>query len=300
MYDIVVIGAGAAGMTAALNALRGGKKVLVLEKETFGGQISFSPRVENYPSIQKIAGNEFSNNLFEQIVSHGAEIELEKVLEVIKIEKGFQVVTDYNTYQTKTVIIATGVKHKHLNLPRENEFSGKGISYCAYCDGAFYKDEEVALVGDGNTALQYSILLANYCSKVYVCTLFDKFFGDLSLVKALKERKNIEVIHNVATKEFLGQDELSGIRFEKSDKTEMILNVRALFIAIGQIPDNGIFKDFVDLDKEGYIISDENCLTRTPGIFVAGDCRTKIYRQLVTAISDGAIAGISACKYLDD
>lgn len=300
MTDIIVIGAGAAGMTAALNALRGGKSVLVLESGTFGGQIAFSPRVENFPSIPKIAGSEFSNNLFEQILSLGAQIELERVAKIEKSDGIFTVYTDYGAHKAKAVIAASGVKHRHLQLPGEQELAGKGISYCALCDGAFYKGEEVALVGDGNTALQYSLLLSNYCAKVYVCTLFDKFFGDANLVSALKERDNVEIIHNAATTGFIGSTELEGVTFQKCDKTCFTLPVRALFVAIGQVPDNKIFADFADLDKEGYIIADENCTTKTKGLFVAGDCRTKQMRQLVTAVADGAVAGLSACNYLDN
>lgn len=300
MIDVIVIGAGTAGMTAALYALRSGKSVLVLESETFGGQISYSPRVENFPSIQKISGMDFANNLFEQIVSHGANVELEKVISVEKVGKDFKVVTDYNTYDAHSIVIAAGVKHRHLRVNKEEELTGKGVSYCALCDGAFYKGEEVALIGDGNTALQYALLLSSYCPKVIVCTLFDKFFGDDSLVKALRAKENVEIIHNVATTEFLGEKELNGIVFQNLDKSKFTLNVNACFVAIGQIPDNKTFANLVDLDKEGYIISDESCTTSTDGIFVAGDCRTKMIRQLTTAVSDGAIAGLAACKYVDN
>jgi thioredoxin reductase (NADPH) len=299
MTDIIVIGAGTAGMTSALYALRSGKSVLVLESETFGGQISFSPRVENFPSIKRIEGSVFSDNLLDQILELGASVELEEVLNIEKIGNNFKVVTNYNTYEAKSVIISVGVKHRHLHLAREDELVGKGISYCAVCDGAFYKGEEVVLIGDGNTALQYSLLLSNYCPKIYVCTLFDKFFGDDSLVNALRKKENIEVISNVAAKTFLGDSELSGIEFERKDKTTFILNSRACFVAIGQVPDNKIFENLVELDKEGYIKSDESCVTKTEGLYVAGDCRTKLIRQLTTAVADGAIAGIAACSYAD-
>ena len=177
MYDIIVIGGGAAGMTAALYSLRSGKSVLLLEKETIGGQIANSPRVENFPSIKEIAGNEFSDNLFDQILSLGAEFELDNVTGIEKVNNTFVVKAEYNTYESKAIILATGLKHRKINIPNEDELIGKGVSYCAVCDGAFYKDEDVCLVGDGNTALQYALLLSNYCKKVYLCTLFDKFFG---------------------------------------------------------------------------------------------------------------------------
>ena len=185
-YDVIIIGGGAAGMTAALYSLRSGKSVLLLEKETIGGQISKSPRVENFPTIKEISGEELSSKLFDQIMDLGCEFELDTVLKVEKNENKFIVTGEYSTYESKSVILATGLEHRKINIENEDELIGKGVSYCAVCDGAFYKDEDVCLVGDGNTALQYSILLSNYCKKVYVCTLFDKFFGDEVLVKKLR------------------------------------------------------------------------------------------------------------------
>lgn len=298
MKDVIVIGAGAAGMTAALYALRNGKSVLVLEEETLGGQIASSPRVENFPSIMEISGLDFSNNLFEQITSHGADFELEKAVKVEKNENGFAVVTDYGVHESKAVILATGVKHKHLNLPNEEKLTGNGISYCAICDGAFYAGREVALVGDGNTALQYALLLANYCSKVYVYTLFDKFFGDASLVKILRSRENIEVRPNTAICGYLGEDKLEGIVYKENGE-EKTHSIEALFVAIGQIPDNKRFENLVKLDVNGYFDCDETCKTDTPGVFVAGDCRKKGVRQLTTAVADGATAAMAACAYID-
>ncbi len=300
MYDIIIIGGGTAGMTAALYALRSGKKVLILESENFGGQIAFSPRVENFPSIKSISGSEFADKLLEQILALGASIELEKVLHVEKNVLEFIITTEYNEYIARSIIIATGVKHRHIGIPHEEELAGKGISYCATCDGAFYQGRDVALIGDGNTALQYSILLANYCQKVYVCTLFDKFFGDMSLVETLKKKENVEIIPNVLLKAFKGEKELTGLVFNRStDNTELTINVAGVFIAIGQIPDNEAFKNLVNLDKDGYIITDENGKTKTLGVFAAGDCRVKAVRQLTTAVADGAVAAISAVSYLD-
>ena len=300
MLDLIIIGAGTAGMTSALYALRSGKSVLLLEKENVGGQIAYSPRVENFPSIKQISGSEFSNNLFEQIIDLGAEFELEEVLKVTKEDKIFTVTTEYNEYKSKAVVIATGAKHRHINIEGEDELAGNGVSYCAVCDGAFYKGEEVALIGDGNTALQYSILLSNYCKKVYVCTLFDKFFGDYSLVETLKKKDNVEIIPNIALKEFIGKDKLEGLKFEHMlTKEPFILNVNAVFIAIGQVPDNKAFKNLVELDKDGYVIADENLETKTKGLFVAGDCRVKKIRQLTTAVSDGATTAVNAVSYID-
>lgn len=300
MIDLIIIGAGTAGMTSALYALRSGKSVLLLEKENVGGQIAFSPRVENYPSIKQISGSDFSNNLFEQVIDLGAEFELEEVTKITKENNIFTVTTDYNTYQSKAVIIATGAKHRHINVSGEEQLIGKGISYCAVCDGAFYKDEEVALIGDANTALQYSILLSNYCKKVYVLTLFDRFFAEHHLVETLKKKENVEIHHNLNLKKFIGTDKLEGLLFENTKTNEEFkLDINAVFIAIGQEPDNSAFSNLIDLDKSGYAITNEDLETKTPGLYVAGDCRVKKIRQLTTAVNDGTTAAINACSYID-
>lgn len=301
MYDIIVIGAGAAGMTSALYALRNGKKVLVLEGESLGGQIATSPRLENFPSIKAISGEEFADNLFEQITDLGAEVEIEKVTGIEKRAEGaFTVRTEYSEYEGKSVIIAAGVKHKHLKTKHDREdLVGKGVYYCAVCDGPFYKGKEVALIGDANTALQYALLLSGYCKKVYMYTLFDKFFGDESLVKAVRAKENVEVRPNTSVVDFIGEDELTAIEYTDKDGSLCRQEIPAVFIAIGQVPDNKAFANVADLDEAGYIIADETCRTRTPGVFVAGDCRTKAVRQVSTAVSDGAIAATNASLYLE-
>lgn len=300
IYDVIIVGAGTAGMTAALNALRNGKSVLVLEKETVGGQISLSPRVENFPTIMEISGAELSDRLFEQIMFHGADFELEKVTGLKKDGEIFSVFTDYGTHEGRAVIIATGASARHIGVDGEDELIGHGVSYCALCDGAFYKDEEVALIGDANTALQYALFLTNYCKRVHVCTLFDRFFADKAHVDSLLKKDNVAVYHNLSLKKFLQDDgELSGLVFENTvDKTEFNLPVKAVFIAIGQIPDNSAFSDYVDIDKNGYIIAGDDGKTKTDGLFVAGDCRTKHIRQLATAAADGAITATNASIYL--
>ncbi len=301
MYDLIVIGAGAAGMTSALYALRNGKTVLVLESESLGGQIATSPRLENYPSIKEISGEQFADNLFEQITHHGAEVEIEKVVGIEKLsDKTFKVKTEYNEYSSKSVIIASGVKHKHLRTKSQrDDLVGKGVYYCALCDGPFYKGKEVAVIGDANTALQYSILLSSYCKKVYIYTLFDKFFGDKALVKALHAKENIEWRPNTSVTDFIGENELTAFEYKDADGNICTHEIPAVFVAIGQIPDNKAFADLVDLDDMGYIISDENCTTKTEGLFVAGDCRTKAVRQVATAVSDGAIAATKASVYIE-
>lgn len=300
MTDIIVIGGGAAGMTAALYALRNGKSVTVFEKETVGGQIASSPRVENFPTHKKISGVDLSDMLYEQITDLGAEFELATVTAVEKEEEGkFKITADDGVYYAKAVIVAAGVKHKHINLPGEEELTGKGVSYCAVCDGAFFSGEEVALIGDGNTALQYGILLSEYCKKVYVCTWFDKFFGDAALVKVLKKLDNVEIIPNVCLTAFKGADELDGLTFtRREEQTTFDLPVKGCFIAIGQIPDNKAYSRLADLDKDGYIIADETGTTKTSGLYAAGDCRTKKVRQLTTAVADGANCAMNACAYI--
>lgn len=301
MYDIIVIGAGAAGMTAALYARRNGKSVLVLESESLGGQIATSPKLENFPSIKAMSGEEFADKLFNQISDHGAEVEIEKVVGLTKDEnKIFRVKTEYNEYEAKSVIIAAGVKHKHLRTKSgKDELVGHGVYYCAICDGAFYKGREVAVIGDANTALQYALLLSGYCKKVYVYTLFDKFFGDKSLVNALRAKDNIEVRPNTSVTDFLGDTELTAIEYKDAEGNIRTHEIPAVFVAIGQVPDNTAFKELADIDKDGYIISDENCRTKTEGLFVAGDCRTKPVRQVVTAVADGGVAATNATVYLE-
>ena len=302
MVDIIVIGAGASGMTAALYALRNGKSVLVLEQETVGGQIANSPRVENFPSIKEISGSDFSDKLFEQITNLGADFELEKVEKVTKDEDGFfTVTTEYGDRRSKAVIIAVGVKHRHTGVAGEEELIGNGVSYCALCDGAFYTGEDIALIGDANTALQYALLLANKCNSVTVFTLFDKFFAENYLVKALKERENIKYYHNRELQAFESENgSLTGLVFKNKDDGSIInFKTKGVFIVIGQVPDNKKFENVVDLDRAGYIISDETCTTKTPGLFVAGDCRTKKIRQLTTACGDGAVAATAASTYVD-
>ncbi|MBQ0099771.1 MAG: FAD-dependent oxidoreductase [Firmicutes bacterium] len=298
---MIVIGAGAAGMTSALYALRNSKTVLVLESDSLGGQIATSPRLENFPSIKQISGEEFADNLYEQISALGAEVEIEKVIGIEKLGEGnFKVKTEYNEYFSKTVVIAAGVKHKHLRTKsNRDDLVGKGVYYCAICDGAFYKGKEVIVIGDANTALQYSLLLSSYCKKVYVYTLFDKFFGDKSLIKALHSKENIEWRPNTAVQDFIGDSELKAIEYKDADGNIKTHEIPAVFVAIGQVPDNKAFEPLVDLDKNGYIIADETCKTKTAGLFVAGDCRTKDVRQVVTAVCDGGIAATNASLYIE-
>ncbi len=298
MTDIIIIGAGAAGMTAALYALRNGKRVTIIERNNIGGQIAESPRVENFPTIEVISGSELADKLFDQITKLGVDFVFGDVKSVEKQDGKFVVTTEYDKLESKAVIIAAGVEHRKLNLKNEENLIGHGISYCALCDGAFYAGEDVVLVGDANTALQYALLLSSYCKSVHVVTLFDRFFGDQTLIDALKKKENIKVTHEAKLVELVGENELEGLVFQRSDGQKLEIKTKALFVAIGQVPNNSIYKDLVELSPEGYIITDENLKTKTAGLFVAGDCRTKKVRQLTTACSDGAIAATNASTYL--
>ncbi len=294
MYDIIIVGGGCAGLTAALYALRAGKKVLVLECESIGGQISYSPKVENFPSIKSISGSEFSSNLFDQASDLGAEFEFERVTE-IKDGEIKTVITDYNTYECKAIILATGVKHRKLGLECEEEFAGKGVSYCAVCDGAFYKGKTVAVNGGGNSALQSAELLSGICEKVYLIHRRSEFRGELSHVKRLEKIDNIEFVLNSTVSNISGSDNVETVEVTDVNTGEKkILNVDGLFVTIGQIPDNKAFEKLVNLDESGYIIAGEDCKTSAKNIYAAGDCRTKQIRQLTTAAADGAVAALAA------
>ena len=298
MHDCIIVGGGPSGMTAALYLLRSGKSVLILEKEAFGGQVAKSPRLENFPSIKSIVGLEFCDQLFEQITDMGAEFEVEDALEIKKEGDIFKIKTDYNAYEARSVILATGCKHRTLGLEREEELVGHGISYCAVCDGAYFSGKDVLLIGDANTALQYAILLAQTSTKVTIATLFDHFFADPILVERFKALPNVEYFHNLEAKKFLGNPDLTAVEFvDTKTKESKTIPCAGCFICIGQIPDNERFKNLVELEK-GFIITDENMATKTPGLFACGDCRVKKIRQVVTATSDGAIAGLSAFNYL--
>ncbi len=300
MIDVLIIGGGVAGMSAALYALRSGKKVLILEKESFGGQIATSPKVENYPSIKEISGEELAANLFEQITNLGVDFDVDTIHHIKKEDDIFYIEGDFGKYEAKSVIIATGVKHRKINIAGEEQLIGKGLSYCAVCDGAFFKNQDVAIIGDANTALQYALLLANTCNKVYLCMLFDRFFADDILVKRVKERENIEIIKNISLKKFIYDEILKGLEFINTQTEEKLtIKVNGCFIAIGQVPNNEDFTNVVELDKNGYIIANEQMETMTPGLFAIGDCRVKKVRQVTTACSDGAISAIMAVNYLD-
>ena len=302
MYDIIVVGAGPAGLTAALYARRAEKSVLVIEKYTFGGQITHSPRVENYPGFLEMSGNEFADKLIEQVFAQGGEIELDEVLEIEGEAGNYTVRCTGKTFTAKAVIIATGSHHRTLGLDGEDKYTGEGISYCAVCDGAFYKGKTVAVIGGGNSALVDAVLLSESCEKVTVIQNLAYLTGESRLVKILEKRNNVEFIYSTIVKKILGTDEFCGIEIENTETgaTDM-LALDGMFVAIGQKPENEPFANRVKLNDYGYIISGEDCVPEgaDAGIFVAGDCRTKAIRQVTTATADGAVAALSACRFID-
>ena len=302
MYDIIIIGAGPAGLTAALYARRADKKVLVIEKETFGGQITHSPKVENYPGFTVMSGNEFADKLIEQVMYQGAEIELDTVTGIRGQEGNFTVECERASFEGKSIIIATGSHHRQLGLDKENKFTGEGVSYCAVCDGAFYKDKDVAVIGGGNSALQEAILLSKTSKSVTVVQNLPFLTGEIKLREEIEATDNIRVILSSVVLEILGDDKFQGIRIKNTEtEEESDVIVDSIFVAIGQQPENEPFKDVVKLNEYGYIISDESCVPEAnmKGIFTAGDCRTKKIRQIATAISDGATAALEACNFVD-
>ena len=298
MYDIVVIGGGPAGLTASLFAARAGKSVMLLEANAFGGQIATSPRVENYPSISEIAGAELANKMFDQAIAHGVEFDMGSG-KIEKTANGFNVTTEYGSYDCLSVVIATGVSHKKLGLPSEERLAGNGVCYCAVCDGAFFKDKPVCVVGDGFTAAQYALYLSEICSEVHLLTLFDKLFCDKELTDRILANSKINWVQNVTLTEILGESKVEGVVLRDSDCAITYLDLDAVFVAIGQEPHNEDFANIVKLDDKGYVVASEDCLTSCEGVFVAGDCRTKSVRQCATAVGDGAVAGIAATSYVD-
>ena len=301
MHDIIIIGAGPAGLTAAIYARRANKTVLLLEKGAFGGQITFSPKVENYPGFDSLSGTELADHFVEQALGQGADVEIETVTgirdcgdcKVVSTEDGAE-------YEAKAVIIAAGARHRHLGLPNEELHLGEGISFCAVCDGAFYKDKTVALVGGGNSALQEAILLSETCKQVTVVQNLDHLTGEQALQDVLTKRDNVDIRLGTVVEALPATAPLDCVTLRRvADDTTYDLPVDGLFVAIGLVPENGPFESVVSLNEWGYVDAGEDCLTRTPGVFVAGDCRSKTVRQVTTATGDGAVAAVAACQYID-
>ena len=301
MTDIIIIGGGTAGLTAAIYAARAGRDVVLFERESTGGQIIYSPLVENYPGLPGMSGADYAAAVTEQAESFGVTMEYAEVHGAIRVENGFKVDTDAGEYFAKALILACGTNHRRAGLDREEELTGCGVSYCALCDGAFYAGRDVAVMGGGNTALTDALFLTGLCRKVYIIHRRDAFRGEESLVKRLSEKQNVEfVMESVVTELLEKEDGLSGITVRnRAGGEEKKLDVEGLFVAIGQVPNTDAFRGLAGQDEAGYVIASEDCLTDVPGVFAAGDCRTKEVRQLTTAAGDGAVAATAACAYID-
>ena len=302
MHDIIIVGGGPAGLTAAIYALRGGKTVLVIEKAGFGGQIAFSPKVENIPGTISISGSEFADQLTEQAMALGADVELETVIKVESSNSIHRVITEEGSeYEAKALILAVGVKHRMLGLPGEQELIGKGLSFCAVCDGAFYAGMDTAMIGGGNSALQEALLLSEVCRKVTVIQNLSTFTGEKRLADALLAKDNVDVLFSTLVTGYQSQNgSLTGLTVRNTlSGEEQLITADGAFLAVGLMPENEAFSHLAKLDDRGYFASGEDCRTLTSGVFVAGDCRSKAVRQVTTAAADGAIAATSACLYLD-
>ena len=294
MYDIGIIGGGTAGLTAAIYGQRAGKRTLVIEGLNFGGQIVNSPKVENYPGLESISGSQYSMNLLNQAMKLGAETASERVKEV-REENGIKIiVTDQKEYPCKAVILATGVAHRHLGIPQEEALAGSGVSYCATCDGAFFRGKDVAVIGGGNSALDDALLLSEICNKVYLIHRRAEFRGDASTLAKLEQKENVEIIRNAKVQEITGNGKAEILLLD----TGTALDIQGVFVAIGMIPQTEAVKNLVALDESGYIKAGEDGVTSVPGFFVAGDVRTKELRQIITAAADGANAANSAIQYI--
>ena len=301
MYDIIIVGGGPAGLTAAVYGLRAGKSVLVIEKNGFGGQIAYSPKVENIPGTISISGSEFADKLTEQAMNLGADVELENVVSVEnRGDVKFVTTEEGSTYEGKTVILAVGVKHRTLGLDGEQALIGKGISFCAVCDGAFYAGQDTVMVGGGNSALQEALLLSEVCRKVTVVQNLGFFTGEKKLADALQAKDNVEILFSTLVCGYEAENGvLTGVRVRAENGEEKVIPADGAFLAVGLIPKNAAFAALAQLDERGYFDAGENCTTATAGVYVAGDCRRKEIRQVTTAAGDGAIAAMAACHYLD-
>lgn len=300
MYDIIIIGAGPAGLTAAIYARRASKKVLVLEAMSYGGQLMNILDIENYPGYEHINGVELATKLYDQAINLGSEILFERVINIEDNVYEKKVITKNNVYTGKSIIIATGSENRKLGLPNENELIGKGISYCATCDGNFYKGKDVAVFGGGKVALEDTLYLSDIVKEVYLINRGSDFKDDEGMINLIKEKDNIKLIFNSRVTNLNAKDTLDSIEITDNEGNKEILNVSGLFVDIGRIPENENFRKLIDLNDKGYIVSTENCHTNVKGIFAAGDNRVKMLRQIVTATNDGAIAGVEAIKYINN
>ncbi len=301
MHDIVIVGGGPAGLTAAIYARRAAKRVLIIEKAAFGGQMTYSPKVENYPGIKSASGNEIADQMLEQATALGVEIEVDTVTGVDFNPDGTKtVVGESGEYRARAVIIAAGCRHRRMEVDREEDFVGRGISYCAVCDGAFYAGRRVAVIGGGNSALQTALMLSESCERVTVVQKLKTLTGEEKLISQMGDRPNIEIMYGYVVGGIISGDTFEGVVLRDERGGQVELRVDGVFVSIGLVPENEAYKNVAELDEEGYFDSDEGCETKTAGVFVAGDCRKKRVRQITTAIADGTVAALAACRYLDE
>lgn len=300
MYDIVIIGAGPAGMTAAIYGQRAGKSTIMIDKAGYGGNIITTPSVENYPGLKDVSGAEFAQLLFDQAQSFGAEYKSAEVTGITDAHGVKTVHTDAGDFDAKAVIIATGATNRKLGLENEDKLVGSGVSFCATCDGMFFRGRDVAVIGGGNTALEDAEYLAGVANKVYLVHRRDKFRGEQKTVDRLEKLENVEFVLNSSPVRFLGEGPITGLVVKNNETgEERELTVQGVFEAVGQVPQNANFADVTTLDEAGYVKAVEDCETGRPGIFVAGDCRTKKVRQLDTAAADGTVAALAASEYIN-
>ncbi|MBR5120295.1 MAG: thioredoxin-disulfide reductase [Clostridia bacterium] len=298
-YDIAIVGGGPAGMTAALYAARAGKSVILFEGEMLGGQILPTRKIENYPALPDVDGYTFADGLTQQITALGVAIVYAAVAKVEKVENEFSLIAGSENYTALAVILATGLKHRKLGLDGEDALIGRGVSFCATCDGMFFRKKEVAVVGGGNTAVQDALVLSEYCSRVYLIHRRNQLRAEKNLAEQMQAKENIEFIGETVIEELEGSEQLQSLTLRNVVTGSVeYLPVSALFEAIGQLPQNAAFANLVDLDEDGYFLTDNECRTSCPGIFAAGDACRKNVRQLTTAVSDGTIAALSAVEYL--
>ncbi len=300
MTDVIIIGAGPAGLTAAIYARRAGKSVVILEKGAFGGQMTFSPKIENYPGFNEVSGNELAEKMIDQALSLGAEIALVEVLGIELTEDSVLLYSKYDEFEAKTLIVAAGAEHRKLGLPHEDDLIGSGISFCAVCDGAFFSDEDVVVVGGGNSAMQEALLLSETSKKVIMIQNLSDLTGEKALADKIHAKDNIKVVTDSVVTAYLGDTEIEGVIIRNTKtQAEKRIECKGVFLAVGLLPATEVLKGTVDLNEYGYIEADESCATNVPGIFAAGDCRTKTVRQITTATADGAAAALAAVKYID-
>jgi thioredoxin reductase (NADPH) len=301
MIDVLIVGAGCAGLTASIYVARAGKSALVLESESFGGQIVTSAEVENFPSIKSISGYDFAKNLMDQALALGVEIESDRITALEKEDGYIRAIGEDAKYKAKSVIIATGAKKRKLGLPEEAKYVGAGVSYCALCDGAFFLCKTVAVNGGGSTALEEALYLAEKCKKVYLIHRRADFRGERRLASCAEQKENIEFVLNSKIACLKGEKRLETIEVADVNTHETReLSVACVFVSIGNAPDNSFLAGQIKLDEHGYIIAVEDCKTNLDGVFTAGDCRTKEVRQLTTAAADGTVAAVNACNYLNE